>query len=84
MVFGKIVGPIGAAWTPEDMKLALSYPILDPIKPHVDGLGPFLFDSVIGDAAGSAVVGLEWCGWLGVAKFFQSNLEWADGLCVEE
>jgi len=38
MVFGEIIGPIGAAWTPEDVKLSLSDPIPDPIEPHVNGL----------------------------------------------
>jgi len=38
------------------MKLSLSYAITDPIKMHVNGFGAFLFDSVIGDATGHAVV----------------------------
>ena len=33
---------------PIDKKLFLEGPILDPIKTHVNGLQPFLFDIVVG------------------------------------
>jgi len=84
MVFGEIICMVGTAGVPKDVKLALPDPVLDPIEMHVDGLQPFLFYSVIGDAASSAVVCLEWCGWLWVAKFVQDNPEGADGLRIEE
>jgi len=84
MVFGEIICTVGAARLPENVKLALLDPIPDPIELHVDGLQPFLFYSVIGNAASSAVVCLEWRGWLWVAKFIQGNPEGADGLHIEE
>jgi len=84
MVFGKIIGAVGVARSPKDVKLSLSDTIPDPIEAHVDGFGPFLFDGVIGNAASSAVVGLEWCGWLRVAKFIQGNAHGTNGLCIQE
>jgi len=84
MVFGEIICTVGTAWPPENVKLALSDPILDPIELHVDGLQPFLFYGIVGNAASSAVVCLEWHGWLWVAKFIQGNPEGADGLRIEE
>ena len=66
MVFCKIISTIEAAFLPVDMKLALADAIADPIEAHVDCLRSFLFDGVIGDAAGSAIVSLEWCGQLWV------------------
>ena len=58
MVFGEVIGMIGAAGTPKNVELALADPVADPIKMHVDGFGPLLFHGVIGNAAGGAVVGL--------------------------
>jgi len=84
MVFGEVIGTIGGAWTPKNVELALADPITDPIKPHVDGFGPFLFHGVIGDAAGGTVVSLKWCGWLGMAKFLQGDAHRTDGLSIEE
>jgi hypothetical protein len=52
---------------PTNDKLALANMITNPIKAHVDDFGSFLFDSVIGNAGGGAVVGLDGGGGLGVA-----------------
>ena len=84
MVFGKIIGAVGVARLPKDVKLSLSDTIPDPIEAHVDGFRLFLFDGVIGDAASSAVVGLKRCGWLRVAKFIQGNAYGTNGLCIQE
>ena len=56
MVFGKIIGAVCVAGAPEDVELPLTRVVTNPIKPHVDGLRPLLFDGVIDDAACSAVV----------------------------
>ena len=58
MVFGEVIGTVGVARAPKDVKLALADPVTDPIKMHVNGLGPLLFHGVIGNAAGGAVVSL--------------------------
>jgi len=58
MVLGEVVGPILDARSPKDVELALAHLVAYPIKPHVDGFGALLFNGVIGNAAGCAVVGL--------------------------
>ncbi len=47
MVFGVVVAQILAARPLIDEELALAGAILDPIKLHVDGFRPFLFDCVV-------------------------------------
>jgi len=84
MVFGEIICTVGRAQLPENVKLALPDMILDPIELHVNGLGLLLFYGVIGNAASGAVVCLEWCGWLWVAKFIQGNVHGANGLCIQK
>ena len=74
--FGKIIGMVGTAGLPENVKLALPDLIPDPIELHVDGLGSLLFDGVIGNAASSAVVGLQWCGWLWVGQVHPGQCAW--------
>jgi hypothetical protein len=69
VVFGEIVGIVISARFPMDNKLALAYAVANPIKTHVNGLGPALLDGVIGNAGSGDVVGLYGCGWLGVAAF---------------
>jgi len=59
MVFGEVIGTIGAARMPKNVELALADPVANPIKSHVDGFGLLLFDGVIGNAASSAVVCLK-------------------------
>jgi len=84
MVFGKIIGMVGTARSPKNVKLALLDMILDPIKMHVDGFGLLLFHGVIGNAAGGTVVSLKWCGWLWVAKFIQGNAHGINSLCIQK
>jgi len=66
VVFCEIIGSIGVTRLPEDVKLALAGMIMQPVKPHVDGFGPFLFDCVIEYASCHAVVSLQGGGWLWV------------------
>ena len=58
MVFGKIIGAVCVAGAPEDVELPLTRAVTNPVKPHVNGFRPLLFDGVIDDAAGGAVVRL--------------------------
>jgi hypothetical protein len=67
MVFCKIIHAVETAFFPKDNILALANMITNPLKAHVGGFGSFLFDSVIGNAGGGAVVSLDWGGGLGVA-----------------
>ena len=71
MMLGKIVSAIGLAFGPENPELALANAVADPIKTHVDGLGPLLLDGVVRNAAGSVVVGCDGSGWLGMPQFFE-------------
>ncbi len=57
VMFGKVVGLVGDTAAPVDNELALADAVTDSIKTHVHGFGSFLFDRVVGDAGGSAVVG---------------------------
>jgi hypothetical protein len=67
MVFREIIRAGETAFFPTNYKLALADTVANPVKAHVNGLGSFLLDSVVGDAGGSAVVSLDWGGGLGVA-----------------
>jgi hypothetical protein len=50
--------------------------VTDPVIAHVHGFGSVLFDRVVGNAAGSAVVGLNGCGSLPEPMFRKGG---ADG-----
>jgi hypothetical protein len=67
MVFREIIRAVETAFFPTNYKLALADTIANPVKVHVNGLGSFLFDSVVGNAGGGAVVSLDGGGGLGVA-----------------
>lgn len=49
MMFGVVVSKIILSRSPIDVKLALRYPILDPIKMHVHGTSLSLFHGVVND-----------------------------------
>jgi hypothetical protein len=73
VMFCIVVGAIAGSATPIDMELALSDLGADPVVPHIQSLGPALFDAVVRDATGSTIVGDERCGRLGVPKFFEGD-----------
>ena len=75
MLLSVIITKILGARPPVDKELALTGPILDPIKTHVDCLGAFLFDGVICKALGSRVVYLHWSGRLGMTEFFERGTD---------
>ena len=66
---GEVVGFVDAAFLPINVVLPLSYSVADPVESHVNGLRTFLFDSVVGNPGGGAVVSLYGGGWLGMAHF---------------
>ena len=82
MVFGEAIGMIGVTGGPVDVEVALADAVVDPAEAHVDGFGSFLFDGVVGDAVGSAVV----CGddsWgLWPAHFLQGSAQCCGFLAV--
>ena len=77
-MFGEVVSFVGTALAPKDMELFLMHTIVDPIKVHVDCLGSFLFDSVIGDTSSSTIVSLNrhWRLWM------PQLLKCANGTCL--
>lgn len=84
VVFGVIIGHVGFTATPDNFELALSNSAFDPVEAHVDGFGSFLFDGVVGNAEGSAVVGDNDSWWLWMAKFFQADAFGARVFGIEE
>jgi hypothetical protein len=66
MVLCKVVAVVVFAWFPVDSELILLRGAANPIKTHVHGLGPSLFDGVVGDTAGGRVVVFHRCGRLWV------------------
>jgi hypothetical protein len=74
VMFGKVVGSVGDAAAPIDNELALADAVADPIETHVHGFGPFLFDRVVGNAGGSAVVGDDRGRWLEMSELFESDV----------
>jgi hypothetical protein len=73
MMLGEVVSSVRAAFSPIDEKLSLSDAVSYPIKTHVHGFGPFLFDAVVGNAGGSAVVSLDRSGRLWMSEFDEAG-----------
>ena len=84
MVFGDVISAILFAGFPVDKKLALANTIADPVEAHVNCLGSLLFNCIVDNASGSAVVGLERGRRLFVAEFFECNAVRASRLGVVE
>ena len=72
-MFGKIISSVQNSSFPVDVELSLAHPVADPIEAHVDGFGAFLFDGVVGNSGGGAVVSNNWGGGLGMAEFFKTR-----------
>ena len=68
MVLGEVVGQVVHAWLPFDGEQIQVHLIPDPVVPHVDGLGLFLFHGAVGDADRTRVVTDDERGLLLVAK----------------
>ena len=72
-MFGEVIGTVEGSFSPEDVELPLAHTVTYPIKPHVDGLGAFLFDAVSGNSDGGTIVSLNRGWWLGMPQFFERN-----------
>ena len=84
MVFCMVVGKICGAGHPINDKLALASAVLKPIKTHVDGFRPLLFDGVIDKALGSGVIHLEGRGRLWMSEFNKGCTDGDSLLAVKE
>ena len=78
-MFGKIVGFVGTALAPKDVELFLMHMITAPIKTHVNGFGSLLFNSVIGDTSGCAIISLNRSGRLWMPQFLECG---SNGTCL--
>jgi hypothetical protein len=67
-----------------DAELLLANAVADPAKAHVHRFGPFVFDSVVEDARGSAVVGLQRRWGLGMSELFEDDQDGAGLFAVVE
>ncbi len=54
--FGEKISEIVGAATPNDVELALSNAVADPMPAHVDGLATLLLDGIVGQADGACIV----------------------------
>jgi hypothetical protein len=72
VMFGKVIRFVHASFSPLYSKLALSDSIADPIEPHVHSFRTFLFNGIVNNPGGCAVIGNDDSGWLRVPEFFQS------------
>ena len=83
-MFRAAISFVGLSLFPVDEKLTLADSVSDPIESHVNSFGAFLFDSVVCDTGGCAVVGLDWGGWLRMSELFETSSERAGLFCTVE
>ena len=83
-MFRVVVCKIVGALAPMDKEMALADAIPHPIKAHIHGFGPSLFDGIIADAGGAGVVGLDGSGWLWVLHVFEDGSEHGGFLRIVE
>ena len=74
VVFCEIVSQICFSRGPIDLELALGNAVAEPVEAYVNGIGSILFDGVVEDTVGSAVVGSDWGRRLPVSQFDESDL----------
>ena len=72
-MLGKVVSLVEASLPPVDVVLTLSDAVAYPIKAHVHGFGASLFDVISGYSDSGAVVTFNWCCWLWVTEFFETD-----------
>ena len=75
VMLGVRVCKVEGSRSPVNEELALPGAILQPVKTHVNGLGPFLLDGSIGKTHGSCVVNLNGRGGLWVSHLSKSGAE---------
>lgn len=71
VMFGKVIGEVSEAFIPVDPKMLLLRAVLNPEVAHIHGLGSAELDTLVSDASGSGVIGLNGSARLGEAEFFE-------------
>ena len=82
VVFREIISSIQDPFFPIYVKLALSHAITYPIITHIDGLGPFLFDGVVYDSRGGAIISGYGSWRLRMSELCKSHLNRASLLAI--
>ena len=72
-MLGVEISKVQSSGGPKDMELVLIDAVLQPVKSHVHGSGPDLFDRSVGNTNCCGIVDLDRCGWLLVPKFDESG-----------
>jgi hypothetical protein len=75
VMFSEAVSQIVSAAAPVDKELALGDAVSDPVEAHVGGFGAALFYSVVGNARGTGVAGLDGSGWLWMSHLGEGSPE---------
>ena len=83
MMLGEVVTKICFPGLLVNDELALLYLILDPMEAHVNGLGLFLFDLLVGKTDCHRIVDLDWGRRLGVAHVDEGLLDGDGFLTIE-
>ena len=83
-MFSEIISLVQSSSFPIDVILALADAVTNPVEVHINCFGSLLFDHVIGDAEGGTVVGDNWSGRLGIAKFHEACMNRACFFAVVE
>ena len=76
MKFADIVSIVTVFWPPVDDELLPAGSIPEPVEAHVNGLGFFVIDAVVGEANRGSVFYLDRGGWLGMTHFGAGDMEW--------
>ena len=76
MIFADIVSIVTVFWSPVDEELLPDDCVPDPVEAHVNGLGCFVFDAVVGEANPGGGVYLDGGGRLGMNHFGEGDKEW--------
>ncbi len=76
VMFGPVVGSVVGSWAPVKSNLALQLTAVKPMESHVHCFSTAWLDVVGDDTMCCAVVGLDGCGRLLVAHFFEEVSHW--------
>ena len=76
MKFSDIVSIVTVFWPPVDEELLLADSVSNPVEAHVNGLGCFVLDVVVGEFNRGGVVYLDGVGRLGMTHFGKGDAEW--------
>ncbi len=74
MIPGEVIAQTGAVGCPIDFEVAVGGTLGCPEKAHVDGFGLVLLEGTLNDSISSGIVSLRFCGWLGIANFFDVGM----------